>query len=52
MFVVIQRNINFYSAFYVYIIVWIFVVLEYDEMNYNLRGFYNVFWSVDSGYMK
>jgi hypothetical protein len=31
-----------------------FVILEYDEMNYNLtsRVFYNGFWSVDFGYMK
>jgi hypothetical protein len=30
------------------------VILEYDEMNYNLasRVLYNVFLSVDSSYMK
>jgi hypothetical protein len=30
------------------------IVSKYDEMNYNFVFglFYNVFWSVDSGYMK
>jgi hypothetical protein len=30
------------------------IVSEYDEMNCNIVSgvFYNVFWGVDSGYMK
>jgi hypothetical protein len=34
--------------------VWIFVVLDYDEMNCNLvfGVFYNVFWSANSSYMQ
>jgi hypothetical protein len=54
MFLIIQKNIDFCSEFYVYIVVWIFVVIEYDEMNYNIvyGVFYNVFWSVDSSYIK
>jgi hypothetical protein len=33
---------------------WIFIVLEYDEMNCNIiyRAFYNVFLNANSGYMK
>jgi hypothetical protein len=45
MFLVIKRNINFYNEFYVHILCEIFVVLEYDEKNYNIVFgiFYNVF---------
>jgi hypothetical protein len=40
-----QRNTNFYSEFYVHLLCECFVVLNYDEMNYNFafRVFYNVF---------
>jgi hypothetical protein len=36
MFLVIQRNTNFYSEFYVHLLCEFFVMLDYDEMNYNL----------------
>jgi len=52
MFIVIQRNTNFYSEFYVYIVVWIVCVLEYDEMNCDFVFevfLYSVFWSGDFG---
>jgi hypothetical protein len=54
MFLVIQKNINFYSVFYVHLLCEFFIVLDYDEMNYNLVSgvFYNVFSSVDSSYMQ
>jgi hypothetical protein len=46
MFLVIQRNIDFYNEF--------FVVSKYDEMNCNLIFwvFNNVLKNVDSNYMK
>jgi len=54
MFSIIQRSTYFYSEFYVHLLYEFFVVSNYDEMNCNLisRSFYNVFWSVDSGYMQ
>ncbi len=36
MFIIIQRSINFYNEFYVHIVVWIVIVLEYDEMKCNI----------------
>jgi hypothetical protein len=53
MFSVLQKNTYFYGEFYVHLLCEFFVVLNYDEMNYNLvsRVFYNVFWSVDFSYM-
>ncbi len=44
MFSRIQISINFYSKFYVQVLCEFFVMLDYDEMNYNLvsRVFYNV----------
>jgi hypothetical protein len=54
MFLVIQRNTNFYSEFYVRLLCEFFVVSNYDEMNCNIvfGVFYNVFSSADSGYMQ
>jgi hypothetical protein len=54
MFSIIQININFYSEYYVQLLCEFFVVLNYDEMNCNIVSgvFYNVLWSVDSGYMQ
>jgi hypothetical protein len=54
MFVVIQRSTNFYNEFYVHLLCAFFVVLGYDEMNYNLVSGkkFNVLWSVDFGYMQ
>jgi hypothetical protein len=54
MFIVIQKNTDFYIEFYVHIVVWIFLVWKYDEMKCNLVSgvFYNVFLSADSYYMK
>jgi len=45
MFLVIQKNIDFYNEFYVHFLYEFFVVLDYDEMNCNivLGVFYNVF---------
>jgi hypothetical protein len=45
MFLVIQKNIDFYNEFYVHFLCEFFVVLDYDEMNCNivLEVFYNVF---------
>jgi hypothetical protein len=53
MFSIIQKNIDLYSEFYVHILCGFLVMLNYDEMNYNLvsRFFYNVFKSANSGYM-
>jgi hypothetical protein len=44
MFIIIQRSIDFYTEFYVRIVVWIVLLWEYDEMKCNLvfRVFYNV----------
>jgi len=36
MFSVIQRSINFYSEFYVHFLCGFSIMLDYDEMNYNL----------------
>jgi len=36
MFIVIQKSIDFYSEFYVHIVVWIVLVWKYDEMKCNL----------------
>jgi hypothetical protein len=36
MFIVIQKNNFFYNELYVHRLCEIFVVLDYDEMNYNL----------------
>jgi hypothetical protein len=46
MFIVIQISTDFYSEFYVHIVVWIILAWEYDEMKWNLVFgiFYNVFW--------
>jgi hypothetical protein len=45
MFSIIQRGTNFYSEFDVHLLCELFVVSNYDEMNYNLvfGVFYNVF---------
>jgi hypothetical protein len=53
MFLVIQRNTNFYNEFYVHLLCGFLVVLNYDEMNCNLIYgiFYNVFWSANFGYI-
>jgi hypothetical protein len=54
MFLVIQRNTNFYNEFYVQLLCEFFVVLDYDEMNciFISRVFYIVFWSANSDYMQ
>ncbi len=54
MFLVIQKNIDFYNEFSIHLLFEFFVVLDYDEMNCNLvsRVLYNVFWSEDFGYMQ
>jgi hypothetical protein len=36
MFSVIQRSIDFYNELYVHLLCEFFVVLDYDEMNYNI----------------
>jgi hypothetical protein len=53
MFLVIQRNKNFYIEFYVHILCEFFVMSNYDEMNCNhvFGDFYDVFWNVDFDYM-
>jgi hypothetical protein len=40
--------------FYVHFLCGFLVMLDYDEMNYNLvsKKIYNVFWNVDFGYMQ
>jgi hypothetical protein len=45
MFLVIQRNIDYYSEFYVQLLCEFSIVLNYDEMNCTLVStvFYNVF---------
>jgi hypothetical protein len=43
MFLIIQRNTNFYNEFYVYILCDFFVMLDYDEMNCNI--IYGVIYS-------
>jgi hypothetical protein len=45
MFLIIHRNIDFYSELYVHLLCELFVVSDYDEMNCNLvyGDFYNVF---------
>jgi hypothetical protein len=54
MFILIQKNTNFYNEFYVHIVVWFVLVWKYDEMKCNLvsRVFFKVFWSANFGYMK
>jgi hypothetical protein len=54
MLLVIQKNIYFYNELYVHLLCEIFVMLHYDEMNYNLvfGVFYDVFWSVNYGYIQ
>jgi hypothetical protein len=54
MFLVIQRSSYFYNEFYVHLLCGFLVVLNYDEMNYNLVSgiFYNVLWSAESSYMQ
>ncbi len=44
MFLVIQKDINFYIEFYVHLLCEFFIVLNYDEMNCNIisGGFHNV----------
>jgi hypothetical protein len=53
MFLAIQKNIDFYSEFYVHFVYEFLMVLNFDEMNYNILFgvFFNVLWSADSGYM-
>ncbi len=36
MFSVLQKNIDFNNEFYVHLLCELFVMLNYDEMNYNL----------------
>jgi hypothetical protein len=36
MFIVIQKNTDFYSEFYVHIVVWVVLVWDNDEMKCNL----------------
>jgi hypothetical protein len=36
MFSTVQRNTNFYNEFYVDLLCEFFVVLDYDEMNWNI----------------
>jgi hypothetical protein len=45
MFLIILRSTDFYSEFYVNLLCRIPIMLDYDEMNYNLVSgiFYNVF---------
>jgi hypothetical protein len=45
MFSIIQINTYFYNELYVHLLCEFFVVLDYDEMNYNLvsKVCYNVF---------
>jgi hypothetical protein len=52
MFLVIQKNKDFYNEFYVKLLSEFDVVLNYDEMNCTLifGVFYNVLWSADSSY--
>ncbi len=55
MFSIIQRSTDFYNEFYVQLLCEFSIILDYDEMNCTLVSgvfFYNVFWSVDSGYMQ
>jgi hypothetical protein len=49
MVLIIQIIINFYDEFYVHLLCELFIVLDYDEMNYNIvsKVYYNVFWSAD-----
>ncbi len=53
MFSVIQISIDFYIEFYVHLLCGFPIVLDYDEMNYNLSFgfFYNVFLNTNSSYM-
>jgi len=37
MFSVIQKNIDFYSKFYVHLLCEFSIVLDYDEMNCNVK---------------
>jgi hypothetical protein len=54
MFLIIQKNTNFYSELYVHLLYEFYVVLDYDEMNCNIifGVFYNLFWSVNFGFMQ
>ncbi len=47
MFLVIQKNTNFYNELCVHLLCEFSIVFNYDEMNFNMvfRVFYNVFWS-------
>jgi hypothetical protein len=54
MFLIIQRNTNFYNEFYIHLLCEFSLVLDYDEINCNIVSgvFYNVFWSADFDYMQ
>jgi hypothetical protein len=54
MFLIIHKSTYFYCEFFIHILCEIFVVSNYDEMNYNIVSgvFSNVFWSANFGYMQ
>jgi hypothetical protein len=53
MFSIIQISTNFYIELYVQLLCEFSLVLDYDEMNYDLvsKVFYNVFRSANCVYM-
>jgi hypothetical protein len=47
MFLVIEIITNFYSEFYLHLLCEFFIVLNYDEMNYNLiSGIFKMYTEV------